>query len=362
KGKLLSLSTDADRTLFFDFMPIQLGKIKDFNIRFQLYTVPGQVRYNATRKLVLKGADAVVFVADSQSVMKEQNLESFQNMKDNLSANNIDPEDIPVILQYNKRDLKKIMSVDEMNVDLNPKNDDITEASAYEGWGVDETFKLVTRRLLKFISKKHNVKIDQDDEEEATVAAAPTPVAEAPLVDEEPMFDPDPEPVSASKSDQINISVKDKAADLLGDDSFLDESISSEWDDVLTEDDSEGSLEVDVPETSEFIDNDEIDALLEKENASPEEDDSLLEQMLDDDSSVAHESSIEDLALPPETPAFSDTTDDSTLATLTEMVSTLLDEIKETKSMQQEMLNALKKMDKSLLPIYNLASKKKAPR
>ena len=106
KGKLLSLSTESDRTLFFDFLPVELGKIKEFSIRFQLYTVPGQVRYNATRKVVLKGADAVVFVADSQRDMRDQNIESFENMRDNLISNNINPDEIPVVLQYNKRDLK----------------------------------------------------------------------------------------------------------------------------------------------------------------------------------------------------------------------------------------------------------------
>ena len=117
RGKLISLATEADRTLFFDFLPVEIGKISDFSIRFQLYTVPGQVRYNATRKLVLKGADAVVFVADSQYEMREQNLESIGNMRENLIANNVNPDDIPIILQFNKRDLSNIASVDELNRD-----------------------------------------------------------------------------------------------------------------------------------------------------------------------------------------------------------------------------------------------------
>jgi small GTP-binding protein len=164
KGKLLSLSTDADRTLFFDFMPIHLGKIKGFNVRFQLYTVPGQVRYNATRKLVLKGADAVVFVADSQKVMREANIESMQNMKDNLVANRLNPEEIPVVLQYNKRDLPSILNPEELDKDLNPDDDQVIEASAVSGVGVQETFQTVTRRLLQHISKKHNVAIDVPEE------------------------------------------------------------------------------------------------------------------------------------------------------------------------------------------------------
>src|SRR4030066_960601 len=99
RGKLISLATEADRTLFFDFLPVDYGKIRDFNIRFQLYTVPGQVRYNATRRLVLKGADAVVFVADSQREMKEQNIESFYNMKENLAFNGFKPGGTPLLPQ-----------------------------------------------------------------------------------------------------------------------------------------------------------------------------------------------------------------------------------------------------------------------
>ncbi len=160
KGKLLSLSTESDRTLFFDFLPIELGKIKEFSIRFQLYTVPGQVRYNATRKVVLKGADAVVFVADSQSEMRDQNIESFENMRENLISNNINPEGIPVVLQYNKRDLKNILSIDELNADINKDNAyDIVEAEAINGKGVEETFRLVTRLVLKDIARKHKFEI-----------------------------------------------------------------------------------------------------------------------------------------------------------------------------------------------------------
>jgi signal recognition particle receptor subunit beta len=159
KGKLLSLSTESDRTLFFDFLPIELGRIRDFSIRFQLYTVPGQVRYNATRKVVLKGADAIVFVADSQKEMREQNIESFSNMRENLFSNNINPDEIPVVLQYNKRDLKNIATVDELNGTLNPYVYPVTEATAVNGQGVEETFKLVTKLLLKYISKKHKIEI-----------------------------------------------------------------------------------------------------------------------------------------------------------------------------------------------------------
>ncbi len=165
KGKLLSLATEADRTLFFDFLPVEIGKISDFSIRFQLYTVPGQVRYNATRKLVLKGADAVIFVADSQREMKEQNIESLVNMRENLISNNIDPDDIPVFFQFNKRDLTDILSVEELNRDLNPDGKfEHLEAVAIDGIGVEESFQRITKIVLKNILLKHKVKIKTSDE------------------------------------------------------------------------------------------------------------------------------------------------------------------------------------------------------
>ncbi len=182
RGKLISLTTEADRTLFFDFLPVDLGKIKDFNIRFQLYTVPGQVRYNATRRLVLKGADAVVFVADSQTEMREQNIESFNNMRENLTVNNIDPDDTPVVLQYNKRDVNNILSVDELNSDLNKDNFPFYEAVATEGKGVKETFEEITDVLIEHIAKKHNVDIDAPAEVESTASdmQIPEPAVPAP--------------------------------------------------------------------------------------------------------------------------------------------------------------------------------------
>ncbi len=169
RGKFISLATESDRTLFFDFLPVELGKIKDFSVRFQLYTVPGQIRYNATRKLVLKGADAVVFVADSQRDMREQNLESFANMRENLVANGLNPDEIPVVLQCNKRDLPNILSVEEISSDLNRNNYPTLEAVASQGAGVQETFRLVTSNLLKDIARKHKVDISSAKEEAITV-------------------------------------------------------------------------------------------------------------------------------------------------------------------------------------------------
>lgn len=176
KTKLISLATESDRTLFFDFMPVALGKIKDFSIRFQLYTVPGQVRYNATRKLVLKGADAIVFIADSQRDMREQNIESYANMLENLAANNIDPDDIPVVLQYNKRDLAGVLSEDELNRDLNLKGYQFVPASAINGTGVEDTFRLVIKLLFRDISRKHKITL-APPEEEAPAVAPPSETA-----------------------------------------------------------------------------------------------------------------------------------------------------------------------------------------
>ncbi len=171
RGKFISLATESDRTLFFDFLPVELGKIKDFSVRFQLYTVPGQIRYNATRKLVLKGADAVVFVADSQKDMREQNIESFSNMRENLLSNNLDPESIPIVLQFNKRDLPNALSEEELNSDLNAKGYQTIETVAVDGKGVEETFRLITKILLKDMVRKHKVEAPAVVEE--TVFAAP---------------------------------------------------------------------------------------------------------------------------------------------------------------------------------------------
>ena len=206
KGKLLSLSTESDRTLFFDFLPVELGKIRDFSIRFQLYTVPGQVRYNATRKVVLKGADAVVFVADSQEDMRDQNIESFENMRENLVSNNINPDTVPVILQYNKRDLTNILSIDALNQDINRTGShDVIEAVATEGKGVEETFKRITRLLLKDISRKHKIEIltpeekkDSAEPEKPIPKPQPVPVRQDIFPEEKPYEIEVPEPVTSS--------------------------------------------------------------------------------------------------------------------------------------------------------------------
>jgi len=148
KGKLISMSTETDRTLFFDFMPMELGTIAGQKVRVQLYTVPGQVFYDATRKLVLRGADGVVFVADSQSTMRESNLDSLNNLRANLRANRIDPDKVALVFQYNKRDLSNADTVEAMTAYLNPGNAPFVEASAITGNGVTATLRAAVSRIL----------------------------------------------------------------------------------------------------------------------------------------------------------------------------------------------------------------------
>ena len=155
KGKMISMSTETDRTLFFDFMPMELGTIAGQKVRVQLYTVPGQVFYDATRKLVLRGADGVVFVADSQKTMQESNLESLENLKTNLRLNRIDPAKIAIVYQYNKRDLPGVASVEEMSSYLQPGNAPVIEAAAIEGKGVAATLRAAVGRILENL--KNNV-------------------------------------------------------------------------------------------------------------------------------------------------------------------------------------------------------------
>lgn len=154
KGKLISLATETERTLFFDFLPIALGDIKGFKIRFHLYTVPGQVFYAASRKLILKGVDGVVFVADSQIERMEANIESLEDLKINLNEQGYALEKLPYAIQYNKRDLPNVAPVDEMNKILNTGNIPWFEAVATNGTGVFETLKGVAKQVLLEL-KKH---------------------------------------------------------------------------------------------------------------------------------------------------------------------------------------------------------------
>ena len=148
RGDLISLATEADRTLYFDFLPINIGAINGFAAKFQLYTVPGQVYYNATRKLVLRGVDGLVFVADSQPDKMDENIESLQNLEDNLREYGYDLDELPMVIQYNKRDLPGVMSVEDLNEQLNTRGRPHFEASATIGNGVFGTLKLIIRMVL----------------------------------------------------------------------------------------------------------------------------------------------------------------------------------------------------------------------
>jgi len=172
RGEMVSLETETDRTLFFDLLPLDVGVIGGMKVRLQLYTVPGQVFYNATRKLVLKGVDGVVFVADSQVAAREANVEALENLRVNLSEQELSLELIPVVFQYNKRDLRNILSIDELNATLNTNSLRLPsfEAAALHGIGVFETLKEVSRQTLSSIRKK----LAEDARRQPT-AAAPLP-------------------------------------------------------------------------------------------------------------------------------------------------------------------------------------------
>jgi signal recognition particle receptor subunit beta len=148
KGKMISLATETERTLFFDFLPLSLGEIRGFKTRFHLYTVPGQVFYDASRKLILKGVDGVVFVADSQEARFEANIESLENLRSNLSEQGYNLDKLPYIVQYNKRDMPEIVSVESLRAELNPTNVPDFEAVASQGVGVFETLKAVAKQVL----------------------------------------------------------------------------------------------------------------------------------------------------------------------------------------------------------------------
>jgi signal recognition particle receptor subunit beta len=153
KGKMVSLATETERTLFFDFLPIDLGQIRGLRTRFHLYTVPGQVFYDASRKLILRGVDGVVFVADSQEERLDANLESLTNLRQNLKEHGFDLMKIPYVLQLNKRDLPNIMPVEGLRRLLDVKGEPVFEAIAIKGEGVLETLKAVARQVLVELRK-----------------------------------------------------------------------------------------------------------------------------------------------------------------------------------------------------------------
>jgi mutual gliding-motility protein MglA len=185
RGEMVSLETETDRTLFFDLLPLEVGKVGGFRTRLQLYTVPGQVFYNTTRKLVLKGVDGVVFVADSQRPMAEANVESFHNLEENLLELGLAIDSLPLVIQYNKRDLKNVLTVEDLNSRLNPENRfDWFESVAVEGTGVFETLKAVTKLTLRSLRRRMAA-------QEGTGAPIPAPIpAPAPAARSHVAFNP----------------------------------------------------------------------------------------------------------------------------------------------------------------------------
>lgn len=181
RGEMVSLETETDRTLFFDLLPLDVGMISGFKTRVQLYTVPGQVFYNTTRKLVLKGVDGIVFVADSQRAMKEANIESFANLKTNLAEIGVTLDELPLALQYNKRDLANILTVEELDEALNrDKAHESYEASAIHGQGVFETLKAISRLTLRSLKKRMQGEERAPARPTAPPAAKPAPVEASP--------------------------------------------------------------------------------------------------------------------------------------------------------------------------------------
>src|SRR3989441_6602991 len=153
KGKLISLATETDRTLFFDFMPLELGTVRGFKTRFHLYAVPGQVFYEASRKLILRGVDGVVFVADSQEERLDANLEALENLQENLKEHGYDFKKMPYVLQLNKRDLPSAMPLEDLKREISKKDEPTFEAVAFQGKGVFETLKEVARLVLIELKK-----------------------------------------------------------------------------------------------------------------------------------------------------------------------------------------------------------------
>jgi len=170
RGELYFLATEADQTIYFELLPLRVGEIQDFKLRFQVYTVPGQVKYNNTRRAVLQGADAVVFVADSQSSRRKANILSFENLRSNLAEYNLRLKDVPLVYAYNKRDLAPILTVEALNQDVNPLNLPYFETIATEGKGVLEAFELISALAIQKIEER----LRQPKVEDPAVAQAPS--------------------------------------------------------------------------------------------------------------------------------------------------------------------------------------------
>lgn len=213
KGRMLSLATSDDRTLFFDFLPLELGEIQGMKTRIQLYTVPGQVYYNTTRKLVLRGCDGVVFVADSQQNLSAANKESLENLKQNLLEQGDDLNKMPMVIQYNKRDLKNLMPIEEMKAVLNKDQRPDFEAVATEGIGVFQTLKQLIKMTFKKVASEQGINLsikvkDESAAEKTAVDTSVKPVSETEIKEKE-ASPKEPAPIK-EKPEKITVSFPDK--------------------------------------------------------------------------------------------------------------------------------------------------------
>ena len=220
RGKMVSMKTQSDRTLFFDLLPLDLGEIMGFRTRFLLYTVPGQVFYNATRKLVLKGADAIVFVADSEVGKMEENKESIENLRANLAEYKINLDDVPWVIQYNKRDLPNLYTCDELNAELNPgARVPFFEAVATQGKGVFETFRGISHLLMEKVTKdlrRTPSPMRPAAALEGTPAAKATPVSPSAKIAPPRPVEPVRRPAAASAAPEPRVLDYGRQIDLAG--------------------------------------------------------------------------------------------------------------------------------------------------
>ena len=247
KGKMLSLATKTDRTLFFDFLPIDLGEIRGMKTRVQLYTVPGQVFYNETRKLVLKGADGIIFVADSQEQMLSANVESFKNLEENLKGHGLSLADMPHAIQFNKRDLPNLASIEQLNSAINKYNAPFYETVATTGIGVQDTLKAITKLVLLHLTKKYDPSAASAPEAASAApkpaapqAPAPTPEIAAPAAETQaipiasvPSVEPD-QPIAVAQPSAPAVAASIETAEPQFEDSEIDDLVGEveEIDDI----------------------------------------------------------------------------------------------------------------------------------
>ena len=216
RGEMVSLNTETDRTLFFDLLPLDVGVVGGFKTKLQLYTVPGQVFYNSTRKLVLKGVDGIVFVADSQMPMLDANKESLQNLDDNLRELGLDVRQIPMIFQWNKRDLKNVVPIEQMESELNPRRQPSFQSVASDGTGVFETLRGITKLALGHIKLHHFA----DTDKEEAPASMPVPIAATPVQEVHATPPPTPPAPPANHPEVLTLSDLPSVGELLDDEAY----------------------------------------------------------------------------------------------------------------------------------------------